>query len=64
MWSDRIKFKILWNEFVPGTSIFIPCMDPKRTIAAFKKEIPDPTVSYVYRVVVEDNVQGLRIWRT
>ena len=64
MRSDRIEFVIPWDNFKIGMSIFVPSMNPADTLRAFKKEAEQRAVTYVYRVVVENGVQGLRVWRT
>lgn len=64
MWSDRVEFVIPWDNFTLGTSIFIPSMDPNRTLRAFRKEAQDHGVTFVFRFVVENGTQGLRVWRT
>lgn len=64
MWSDRIEFVIPWDDFRIGASVFIPSMNPGDTLRSFKKEADQRAVTYVYRVVVENGVQGLRVWRT
>ena len=64
MRSDRIEFVIPWDNFKIGMSIFIPSMQPLDTLRSFRKEADQRAVTYVYRVVVEDGVQGLRVWRT
>lgn len=64
MWSDRVEFQILWEKFTPGTSIFIPSMRPGDTLRAFRKEAEAKGITYVFRFVVENGTQGLRVWRT
>lgn len=61
--SDRIDFEVPWDRFTLGTSLFIPCMNPTETLAAFRKEAQRQGVVFTYRVVVEKGVQGLRVWR-
>lgn len=64
MWSDRIRFLIPWAEFSPGTSIFIPSMNPRITLSRFREEAELHNAHFTFRFVVEDGVQGLRVWRT
>ncbi len=63
MRSDRIEFVIPWDNFTLGTSIFIPSLNPGDTLRSFRKEAEQRAVTYVYRIVVENGVQGLRVWR-
>jgi hypothetical protein len=64
MWSDRIEFEVPWGRFTIGTSIFIPSMNPTETLRAFRKEAEAKNVTFVFRFVVENGTQGLRVWRT
>jgi len=64
MWSDRIEFVIPWDNFTTGMSVFIPTMNPYDTLRSFKREADERSITYVYRVTVENGVQGLRVWRT
>lgn len=64
MWSDRIEFLIPWGEFTPGASIFIPSMNPRMTLARFRQEAEQHGAMFTFRFVVENGVQGLRVWRS
>jgi hypothetical protein len=66
MWSDRIRFVIPWDRFKVGTSIFIPSLDPSYTLKVFRKEAREHAKDYSFttRVVVENGIMGLRVWRT
>lgn len=63
MWSDKIKFVIPWDRFKHGTSVFIPALDPKYTADAVKKEAKENNVGVMTRIVVENGVLGVRVWR-
>ena len=63
IFSDRIDFEVPWEKFTLGTSIFIPCMQPTETINSFRKAAQKQGIAFVYRVVVEKGIQGLRVWR-
>ena len=64
MLVEKVDYRVNWEKFKPGQSIFIPCLN---CIAA-RKQIKDLLTRhkiYVFaKIVVEDSVQGLRIWRT
>ena len=64
MQVEGVNYEINWKGFKRGTSIFIPCLDParaKREVAVVLERLRMKTVS---KVIIEDGVRGLRIWRT
>jgi hypothetical protein len=63
MLTNGVDYQILWSEFKPGTSIFIPAIDTKAAIEAMKKESERLEFQFVHKVVIEDGVQGIRVWR-
>jgi hypothetical protein len=64
MWSDRIKFVIPWDRFPKGASVFIPALDLQYTAKAVLKEAKEQNAEISTRIVVENGVMGVRIWRT
>jgi intergrase/recombinase len=63
MLTNGVDYQILWSEFKPGTSIFIPAIDTKAATEAMKKESERLEFQFVHKVVIEDGVQGIRVWR-
>jgi len=61
--TNGVDYQIVWEEFVPGTSIFIPAIDTKAAIAAIKREAERLEFEFVHKVVIEDGVRGVRVWR-
>jgi hypothetical protein len=63
MLVEKINYEINWRQFKKGRSIFIPCLNPP----AARKEISRTTKRLRYevlmKVVIEDGIQGLRVWR-
>jgi len=64
MLVEKVKYDVNWRNFKRGTSIFIPCLDPhkarKNEIMPFFKRTK---MRVVTKVVIEEGVKGLRIWR-
>ena len=58
-----ISFEIDWSKFKPGRTFFIPCLD----IESAKYEVERVTKRLRYsiemKVVIENGVKGLRVWR-
>ena len=63
MWSNGVDYQIVWPEFKPGSSIFIPAIDIKSTLDDIKKESKRLEFQFVHKVVVEDGIKGIRVWR-
>ena len=63
MLTNGVDYQILWAEFQPGTSIFLPAIDTKAAIAAITKESERLEFQFVHKIVVEDGVKGIRVWR-
>ena len=63
MLTNGLEYQIAWQEFTPGTSIFIPAIDTKAAVAAIKKEAARLEFDFIHKVVIEDGVRGVRVWR-
>ena len=61
--TNGVDYQIKWPDFQPGTSIFIPAVDTKSAIAAIKRESDRLEFEFVHKIVVEDGIMGIRIWR-
>ena len=63
MMIETVPYKINWRNFQKGYSFFVPCID----VAKAREEIARVTkrlrIEIVTKVVVEDGVKGLRVWR-
>ena len=61
---ETVSYKINWRNFKKGYSFFVPCID----VAKAREEISRVTkrlkMEVVTKVVVEEGVKGLRVWRT
>jgi hypothetical protein len=60
---ENVSYQINWKAFRPGMSIFIPCLYPANALAEISKVMRRLKVSVVTKVVIQDGVQGVRIWR-
>lgn len=60
---ETVTYQIDWSKFRRGYSFFVPCIDEKaarQTIAAVSKRLKMTTVT---KVVIEEGIKGLRVWR-
>jgi hypothetical protein len=61
--TNGTDYQIDWPDFKPGSSIFIPAVDIEAAINAIKREATRLEFQYVHKVVVEDGIKGVRVWR-
>jgi len=61
---DEGEFTIYWDEFIVGSSFFIPCTD----LMGAKTKINRHAGNCGYKVksytVIEQGMLGVRVWRT
>jgi hypothetical protein len=60
---EQINYEVDWKLFKKGFSFFIPCLDPWRSRKHIIKETNRLKYTVVTKVVIEDAVQGIRVWR-
>ena len=60
---EQLEYDIDEAKFGPGRSFFLPCLAPAKAriqVARYMKR----RATHVYiKIVIEDGVQGLRVWR-
>jgi hypothetical protein len=61
--TNGVDYQIIWSEFKPGSSMFIPAIDTKAAIAALTRESNRLEFEFVHKIVVEDGIKGIRVWR-
>ena len=61
---DGIKIIVDWNSMVINASVFIPCINTKKTIAECKRIFELKSWGIETRILIEDSKLGVRIWRT
>jgi hypothetical protein len=63
MYVEGVTYYINWQKFRPGTCLFIPCLnctEAKRTVSEVTDRLQ---INVLMKTVVQEGVQGLRIWR-
>lgn len=63
MLVEKVSYNVNWKKFIKGTSFFVPCLRPvqaKRTVLATTKRLK---MQVLVKVVIEEGVRGLRVWR-
>jgi hypothetical protein len=63
MESNGMDYQIDWPSFQPGSSMFIPAIDTKEALDAVKKESKRLEFQFAHKIVIENGVKGIRVWR-
>jgi hypothetical protein len=63
MLVEGVKYEINWRAFRKGTSIFIPCLNPKEAKRTISGTCGRLRINILMQIVIEDGIRGLRIWR-
>ena len=60
---DGVIHEVNWRKFVVGASFFVPCIHAQKA----KEDVKTVTRRLGFRVtskvVIEDGIRGLRVWR-
>jgi len=59
----NVLYQLNWSKFRRGYSFFVPCIDSseaKKDIRAIAKRLK---MEILMKVVIEDGIKGLRVWR-
>ena len=59
---EGVNYEVNWKAFKRGTSIFVPCLDPKRAKAQVLVVTNRLRIKVLIKVAIEDGIRGLRIW--
>lgn len=60
---EKVSYDLDWRAFKRGTSFFVPCLDGpavRQQVSAYFSRYRVPILS---RIVIENGIRGLRVWR-
>ena len=60
---ESVSYRINWKKFKKGYSFFVPCIDPEAAREVVSKVSKRLKFDFVSKVVIEEGVKGLRVWR-
>jgi hypothetical protein len=63
MQTHGVPIEVEWEEFLVGTSIFIPGVDQEELRRQLRWEMDQRKLKVVLRFTVENNILGVRVWR-
>ena len=61
---DGVRIIVKWDDMVVGSSVFIPCIDTQEAMRQSAKVLVNKDYKTEARVVIENKILGIRIWRT
>ena len=61
---DGVRIIVKWDDMVTGSSVFIPCINTQEAMRQSAKILIDKDYKTEARVVIENKILGVRIWRT
>lgn len=60
---ETVSYQINWSRFKRGTSFFVPCLDAKAARAEVHRVTKRLKIPVLTKVVIQDGIKGLRVWR-
>lgn len=60
---ETITYNINWKKFRVGYSFFIPCIDCEKAKKTIQTVARKQKIKIVMKVVIEEGIRGVRIWR-
>lgn len=60
---DGVTYELDWREFTIGSSFFIPCVGVTTGKQLIERKMARLGYAVIVKIVIEDNVKGLRVWR-
>lgn len=60
---DGVTYTLDWEDFTVGSSFFVPCLGLAKAKETIERKMRRLEYAIIIKVVVEDGVQGLRVWR-
>ncbi len=60
---EGVAYKINWRGFKRGTSFFVPCLNHTVAVDAIQRITRRHKFEVVTKVVIEESIRGVRVWR-
>lgn len=64
MLIDGVEYQLNWSEFTVGSSFFIPCVRAELAQEIVRKKMLRLGYAVIIKLVIEDGIRGIRVWRT
>ena len=63
MLVEKVSYRVNWKKFKKGCSFFIPCLNPPVAEKEIRRTTQRLRYNILTKVVIEDGIRGLRVWR-
>lgn len=60
---EGVSYTINWRKVYKGYSFFVPCIDHRAARYELAEVAKRLDLEFVTKVVVENGIKGLRVWR-
>jgi hypothetical protein len=60
---EQVNYEVNWKAFKRGYSLFVPCLNPSLAKQEIMKTTKRLKFKIITKVVIEDNIRGIRFWR-
>ena len=60
---EGVDYAVDWKNFSLGSSFFIPCIRDDEARAHIETKMRRLRYNVVIKLVIEDGIRGLRVWR-
>lgn len=60
---ETVHYEVNWAKFRRGYSFFVPCIDVPKAKQELGRVARRLKMELLMKVVIEDGVKGLRVWR-
>lgn len=60
---DGVDYTLDWKDFTVGSSFFVPCLHDEEARETINRKMTRLGYKVLIKVVVEDDIRGLRVWR-
>lgn len=60
---DGVSYTVNWRKLLPGYSFFVPCINTAEARTTLERVAKRLSLTLVTKLVIQDGVKGLRVWR-
>jgi len=60
---ETVSYQINWAKFRVGYSFFVPCINHREAEESIKRTTRRLGIKVATKLVIEDGIKGLRVWR-
>jgi len=60
---ETVQYEVDWTKFRKGYSFFVPCINVAEAKAELKRVTRRLKIEFLTKLVIQDGIKGLRVWR-